>query len=174
MLSSLPFLHILFVRLTAFFCWLCLHLPDLIPLHAQFSYSIIHIFLIHLFLTHFSVSRVSIYLVSGFFPFLLWWRNCLRITLLEPLAGLMWQSIHFLFKLKDGTLCALFFPSQPCRANDKHQETFLSCGLVGSDFALPTGGVVAVNTSICRSSAKRGACFLWLLPGSRRQTLPAF
>lgn len=35
---------------------------------------------------------------------------------------------------------------------------FLTRGLVGSDFSLPTGGVV-VNTCICRSSVK---CLQWL------------
>lgn len=75
------------------------------------------------------------------------------------LSGLTWQNIQFLFKLKEGPLCALFFTLQPGRTNDKCQEMFLTHDLVGRDFAVPTGGV-DVNTHICRSSVKCGACLL--------------
>lgn len=103
-------------------------------------------------------------------PFPLCPRSCPWVTLLEFLSGLTWQSICFLFRWKEGGLCALFFTSQPCRVNDKRQEMFLTRGSVGSDLALPTGG--GVNTCICRA-AECGACLLWLLPHSKRQTLPA-
>lgn len=164
-------------------------LSDWLPSFADLAFSFLILFLctlsfLILWYTFFLLNwhfflPTSVYQYSQFFFYLDWDFFPCSSTVSEKLPMSYSCGVHFRadlakhllpLKYKEGRLCALFFTSQPCRANNKHQEMFLTHSLVGSDFALPTGG--GVNTCICRA-VKCGACLPWLLPHSKRQTLPA-